>query len=35
MQARDFELEKTIGPKKAIIVKQYLRPLKRDTAERE
>ncbi len=30
MQAREFELEKTIGPKKATILKQYLRPLKRD-----
>lgn len=31
MQARDFELEKTVGAKKATIIKQYLRPLKRDT----
>lgn len=30
MQARDFELEKTIGAKKTIILKQYLRPLKRE-----
>ncbi len=30
MQARDFELEKTIGEKKTIILKQYLRPLKRE-----
>lgn len=30
IQARDFELEKLIGAKKATILKQYLRPLKRD-----
>jgi len=30
MQARDFELEKTIGEKKTAILKQYLRPLKRE-----
>jgi len=30
MQARDFELEKVLGEKKAVILKQYLRPLKRD-----
>jgi len=30
MQARDFELEKTIGEKKTIILKQYLRPHKRE-----
>lgn len=37
MQARDFELEKTIGEKKTIILKQYLRPLKRQQklAEKE
>ncbi|HSX24157.1 MAG TPA: UvrB/UvrC motif-containing protein, partial [Candidatus Saccharimonadales bacterium] len=29
MQARQFEIEKTIGPKKAVILKQYLRPLQR------
>ena len=29
MQARDFELEKTIGTKKAAILKQYLRPLRK------
>lgn len=28
MQARDFELEKVVGTKKAAILKQYLRPLK-------
>lgn len=28
MQARDFELEKVVGEKKAAILKQYLRPLK-------
>jgi excinuclease ABC subunit C len=30
MQARDFELEKVVGGKKAIILRQYLRPLKKD-----
>lgn len=30
VQARDFELEKTVGTKKAIILRQYLRPLKRE-----
>jgi len=30
MQARDWELEKVVGPKKATILKQYLRPLKRE-----
>lgn len=30
MQARDWELEKTLGVKKATILKQYLRPLKRE-----
>jgi excinuclease ABC subunit C len=30
MQARDFELEKVVGAKRAIILKQYLRPLKRE-----
>ncbi|MDL2363203.1 MAG: excinuclease ABC subunit UvrC [Patescibacteria group bacterium] len=30
MQARDFDLEKTIGAKKTVILKQYLRPLKRE-----
>lgn len=30
MQARDWELEKVVGEKKAAILKQYLRPLKRD-----
>lgn len=30
MQARDWEIEKTIGEKKAAILKQYLRPLKRE-----
>lgn len=30
IQARDWELEKTIGQKKATILKQYLRPLKRE-----
>jgi excinuclease ABC subunit C len=30
LQARDWELEKTIGDKKAVILKQYLRPLRRE-----
>ena len=30
MQARDWELEKTVGEKKAAILKQYLRPMKRE-----
>jgi len=30
MQARDFELQKVLGEKKAAILKQYLRPLKRE-----
>jgi excinuclease ABC subunit C len=30
MQARDGDLEKAVGPKKAAILKQYLRPLKRE-----
>lgn len=30
MQARDFELDKTIGEKKATVLRQYLRPLKRE-----
>lgn len=30
MQARDFELEKVVGTKKAVILKQYLRPLKKE-----
>jgi excinuclease ABC subunit C len=30
MQARDWELEKTVGEKKAAILKQYLRPLKKE-----
>lgn len=30
MQARDFELEKTVGVKKAAILKQYLRPLRKE-----
>jgi len=30
MQARDWELQKVVGDKKAIILKQYLRPLKRE-----
>lgn len=30
MQARDFELEKVVGTKKAIILKQYLRPLRKE-----
>ena len=30
MQARDWELEKVVGEKKAVILKQYLRPLKKE-----
>jgi len=30
MQARDWELEKVVGEKKAIILKQYLRPIKKE-----
>lgn len=30
MQARDWELEKVIGEKKTVILKQYLRPLKHE-----
>jgi excinuclease ABC subunit C len=30
MQARDWELEKVIGAKKAAILKQYLRPIKKE-----
>jgi excinuclease ABC subunit C len=30
MQARDFELDKVVGEKKATILRQYLRPLKRE-----
>jgi len=30
MQARDWELEKVLGEKKTVILKQYLRPLKRE-----
>lgn len=33
MQARDFELEKVVGEKKAAILKQYLRPLKREAKQ--
>lgn len=33
MQARDFELEKVIGQKKTIILKQYLRPLQHETRQ--
>ncbi len=35
MQAREFELEKVVGTKKAAILKQYLRPLKRDYKEQQ
>lgn len=33
MQARDFELEKVVGTKKAAILKQYIRPIKREAKE--
>ena len=32
VQARDWELEKVVGAKKAIILRQYLRPLKHEEA---
>lgn len=32
MQARDWELEKVLGEKKTVILKQYLRPLKRENS---
>jgi excinuclease ABC subunit C len=31
MQARDFELQKVVGEKKAAVLKQYLRPLKKES----
>ncbi len=33
MQARQFEIEKTIGTKKAVILKQYLIPLKKEAKQ--
>lgn len=33
MQARDFELDKVVGEKKAAILKQYLRPYRREIKE--
>jgi len=33
LQAREFELEKTVGAKKAAILKQYLRPIKKQQKE--
>ena len=33
IQARDFELEKVVGQKKAIILRQYLRSYKHDSAD--
>lgn len=35
MQARDWEIERTVGEKKAVILKQYLRPLRREQARNE
>lgn len=35
MQARDFELQKTVGEKRAAILKQYLRPIKREAKQDE
>ncbi len=35
MQARDFELEKVVGTKKAVILKQYLRPIKKEYEENQ
>ena len=34
MQARDFELEKTVGPKKAAILRQYIRMEKKQLRPR-
>lgn len=34
MQARDWELEKAVGEKKAAILRQYLRPLKHEQRQR-
>ncbi len=34
MQARDMELARTIGDKKAVILKQYLRPLRREQSSK-
>lgn len=33
LQARDFELTKVLGEKKAVILKQYLRPIRREQRE--
>jgi excinuclease ABC subunit C len=33
MQARDWELEKVVGEKRAVILKQYLRPVKREARQ--
>ena len=33
LQARDFEVEKVVGQKKAVILKQYLRPQRRNMRE--
>jgi excinuclease ABC subunit C len=33
MQARDFELYKVVGEKKAMILRQYLRPMKKELTE--
>jgi len=30
VQARDWELEKVLGAKKATVLRQYLRPLKQE-----
>lgn len=35
MQARDWELEKVVGEKKAVILKQYLRPIKKEQKQTE
>lgn len=35
MQARDWELDKVLGEKKATLVRQYLRPLKREQHDSE
>jgi hypothetical protein len=35
MQARDWELEKVLGAKKATVLKQYLGPVKREQKRAE
>jgi hypothetical protein len=30
LQARDWELERVVGEKKAVVLKQYLRPIRKE-----